>query len=160
MPKVVLGLLVVLVGGLAAFFVLHWLVERVSPTPSNLGVVDGRLAPCPNSPNCVSTLATDAEHGIAPIPYDGDTEAAHTAVLAILQSMPRVTIVTDEPTYIHAEARTAVWHFIDDVEFYFDAADGLIHFRSASRLGYGDGGLNRQRMEEIRAAYASAGRME
>ncbi|MBK8902887.1 MAG: DUF1499 domain-containing protein [Anaerolineaceae bacterium] len=123
--------------------------------PDNLGVENGRLALCPDSPNCVSTQATDEQHGIAPIVYDDETAAAHATLLAILQADPTYTIITDTPTYIHAEARTAVWQFIDDVEFTFDEAASLIHFRSASRLGYGDGGTNRQRMEKIRREFAA-----
>ncbi|MAT95807.1 MAG: hypothetical protein CL608_01470 [Anaerolineaceae bacterium] len=121
--------------------------------PDNLGVENGRLAPCPSSPNCVSTQATDEEHGIAPIAYAGETSAAHATILAILQADPQFTIITNTPTYIHAEARSSLWKFIDDVEFFFDEADSLIHFRSAARLGYGDAGVNRQRMEEIRRAF-------
>ncbi|MCA9872785.1 MAG: DUF1499 domain-containing protein [Anaerolineales bacterium] len=153
MPKILMWLLVLLVGGLVVFLLLRWLVERVSPAPDNLGVENGRLAPCPDTPNCVSTFAADTEHGMDPIPYNGDREAAHAAILTILQSRPRVTILTNDPTYIRAEFRSATWRFIDDVEFYFDDAEGLIHFRSASRLGEGDMGVNRQRMEEIRESY-------
>ncbi len=145
-----------IIGGLLLFFVLRWLVEQASPLPDNLGVENGRLAPCPNSPNCVSTQASDEEHGIAPIAYNGETAVAQATILAILQADPQFSIVSNTPTYIHAEARTAVWQFIDDVEFFFDEADSLIHFRSASRLGYGDGGINRRRMEEIRTEFQTA----
>ena len=145
-----------IIGGLLIFFVLRWLVERASPMPDNLGVANGRLAPCPNSPNCVSTQATDEEHGIAPIEYTVGTTVAQATILAILQADPQFSIISTTPTYIHAEARTAVWQFIDDVEFFFDEADSLIHFRSASRLGYGDGGINRRRMEEISTEFQTA----
>lgn len=153
MPKLLRALILLTLGGVAAFFVLRWLVERASPLPDNLGVENGRLAACPNSPNCVSTQATDDEHSIAPMEYTMDTAAAHATILAILQDDPHFTIITNEPTYIHAEARTNLWQFIDDVEFFFDEADSLIHFRSASRLGYGDGGTNRQRIEKIRTKF-------
>lgn len=150
MTKLLKSLILLAISGVIIFFALRWLVQRASPFPFNLGVEHGRLAPCPQSPNCVSTQATDEEHGIEPIVYEGDISAAHSTILAILQADPQFTITTNTPTYIHAEARTAVWQFIDDVEFFFDEAAGLIHFRSASRLGYGDGGVNRQRMEKIR----------
>lgn len=156
MPKFVKIIVVCIVAGLIAFLPLRWLIAQVSPKPNNLGVSNGRLQPCPESPNCVSTQATDELHAIAPIAYDGATAAAHATLLAILQADPSYTIITDSPTYIHAEARTAVWQFIDDVEFSFDEDAGLIHFRSASRLGYGDGGANRQRMETVRAAFQAA----
>ncbi len=156
MPKLLRVLILLTIGSIVAFFVLRWLVGRASPMPDNLGVENGRLAPCPDSPNCVSTQATDEGYGIAPITYNGETAVAQAAILAILQADPQFTIITDTPTYIHAEAQTAVWQFIDDVEFFFDEADSLIHFRSASRLGYGDGGINRRRMEEIRTEFQTA----
>lgn len=156
MPKLLKTALFLVLSGLVLFFILRWLVQQASPMPDNLGVVNGRLTPCPDSPNCVSTQATDELHAITPIAYDDETAAAYAALLAILQADPTYTIITDMPTYIHAEARTAVWQFIDDVEFTFDEAAGLIHFRSASRLGYGDAGANRQRMEAVRAAFQTA----
>ena len=153
MPKIIKLLFSLLLLSLVAFFVFRWLVVRMSPRPDSLGVTNGRLTPCPDSPNCVSTFATNDLHGIAPMPYGGETAVAHAAILATLESLPRITLITNEPTYIHAEARSATWRFIDDVEFYFDETAGLIHFRSASRLGYSDAGVNRARMEQIRAAY-------
>ncbi len=156
MPKLLRFMLWLTIGGAVAFFVLRLVVQRLSPQPNNLGVENGRLSPCPQSPNCVSTQATNEEHEIAPINFDGEAATAHGKILAILQADPQFTIITDSSTYIHAEARTAVWQFIDDVEFYIDPASHLIHFRSAARLGYGDGGINRQRMEQIRAQFRAA----
>lgn len=156
MPKLLKTALFLVLGGTVLFFILRWLVQQASPVPENLGVANGRLQPCPDSPNCVSTQATDELHAIAPIAYEGETAAAHATLLAILQADPSFTILTDSPTYIHAEAQTAVWRFIDDVEFTFDESVSLIHFRSASRLGYGDAGANRQRLEAVRAAFQTA----
>jgi uncharacterized protein (DUF1499 family) len=156
MPKLLKTALFLVLGGTVLFFILRWLVQQASPMAENLGVANGRLQPCPDSPNCVSTQATDELHAIEPIAYDGETAAAHATLLAILQADPSFTILTDSPTYIHAEAQTAVWRFIDDVEFTFDESASLIHFRSASRLGYGDADANRQRMEAVRAAFQTA----
>ena len=153
MSKLLKIILSLAIGGLLAFPVLRWLVERASPMPDNLGVENGRLTPCPDSPNCVSTQANDEEHGIDPIPYAGETAVAHDKILTILNDDPSFTIISQTPTYIHAEARSNLWRFIDDVEFFFDEADSLIQFRSASRLGYGDGGVNRRRMETIRTEF-------
>lgn len=117
-----------------------------------------RFAPCPDSPNCVSTQAppTDKTHTIAPIPYTGDRAAAHQRLLAVIQAMPRTTIITVAPEYIYAECRSRLLSFVDDVEFYLDDSAKLIHFRSASRLGRGDLGVNRQRMEEVRRRFGIA----
>jgi uncharacterized protein (DUF1499 family) len=154
-------LLIVTVIGVVLFFVLRWQVGRVSPMPDNLGVENGpfdklsagHLAPCPSSPNCVSSYETDAEHGMEAMEYDGETAVAQAEILAIIEAMPKSTLITNEPGYIHAEFRSPTMNFVDDVEFYFDEEAGLIQFRSASRLGYGDMGANRKRMEEIQAAY-------
>lgn len=156
MSKILKSLVVLIILGVVAFFPLRWLVPRVSPMPDNLGVENGRLTPCPNSPNCVSTQATDEQHRIEPIAYEGETAVAHQKILTLLANDTSYTLISQTPTYIHAEARSNLWRFIDDVEFFFDEADGLIHFRSASRLGYGDAGANRQRLEELRTAFAQA----
>ncbi len=156
MSKRLKFLLFLIIGGVVAFFPLRWLVERASPMPENLGVKNGRFIPCPDSPNCVSTQATDAQHAIEPMAYTGETAVAQATLVAILQADAQFTLISSTPTYIHAEARSPLWRFIDDVEFYFNEAESVIQFRSASRLGYGDGGVNRQRMEALRTAFQAA----
>lgn len=155
--KAVAGLLLLLVVG---FFIARWLAQRASPPPQNLGLsaMDSgsmRLAPCPASPNCVSTRDTDAQHGMEPIPFDGDVQEAQARLRAIVSALPRATLVAESPGYLHAAFRSALWGFVDDVEFQLDAEAQVIHFRSASRLGYSDVGVNRARMEQIRDAYLS-----
>jgi uncharacterized protein (DUF1499 family) len=112
--------------------------------PANLGVRDGRLAPCKRSPNCVSSQANpaDAEHYITPM--HGSMAAVRAAVLA----MPRTTIIEEKKNYLYAEFRTRLLRYVDDVEFYFDGQ--LIHVRSCSRLGRRDFGVNRKRVEALR----------
>ena len=126
-----------------------------SPMPKYLGVTDGRLARCPASPNCVSTQAdpSDSGHLIEPITYSGDVAVARDALARIMADMPRSTIITNEGNYLHAEFRSLTMGFVDDVEFYFDEEASLVHSRSAARLGYGDGGVNRRRYEAIKSAY-------
>jgi uncharacterized protein (DUF1499 family) len=147
-------ILLVLLAGAAGFGLLRWLVVMASPVPDNLGVRNGRLAPCPDSPNCVSTRATDSRHAIEAIPYRGDTAVAREQLLAILERFPQASIRTAESHYIHAEFRSRLWGFIDDVEFQLDEAAGLIHFRSAARFGYGDMGVNRTRLTAIQTQMA------
>jgi len=114
-----------------------------------------RFAPCPASPNCVSTQATagDQTHAIAPLVYTGTLADAHQHLLTIIQTLPRITLITVESDYIHAEFRSRLFRFVDDIEFYFDDTHQIIHFRSASRLGQSDLGVNRKRMEEIRRRF-------
>jgi uncharacterized protein (DUF1499 family) len=121
--------------------------------PDNLGINQGRLAPCPDSPNCVSTQAEDATHRMEPISFMGSREAAQSKMLEILNEMERIEVVVDDPGYLRAEARSRIFGFVDDVEIYLDDENKQIHFRSAARLGRGDMGVNRQRMEQITEAF-------
>jgi uncharacterized protein (DUF1499 family) len=113
--------------------------------PDNLGVRDGRLAPCKRSPNCVSSQANpaDLEHYVAPL--HGTMEAVRNA----LQKMKRVTIISAAEDYVYAEFRTPLMRYVDDVEFFFDGT--VIHVRSCSRLGRRDFGVNRKRVEQLRS---------
>jgi uncharacterized protein (DUF1499 family) len=121
--------------------------------PDYLGVKDGRLARPKSTPNCVSSQAdpADAEHTIAPIAFKGDTAAAMAAVRKAVESMPGSTIVRAEGGYLYAEYRSKLMRFVDDVEFFHDGKAGPIHVRSASRLGRRDFGVNRARVEALRA---------
>lgn len=118
--------------------------------PDDLGVRDGRLAPCRRTPNCVSSQAdpTDGEHYVAPIAFSGE---ALPAMRGAVEALPGSSIVGQGPHYVYAEFRTPLLRFVDDVELYYDAAAGLIHVRSASRLGRRDFGVNRRRVEQLRA---------
>lgn len=113
------------------------------------------LPPCPATPNCVSTQATTAVHRIEPIRYRGSAEAAFARLAAIVASMDRVTIVERNAKSLRAEFRTRIFHFVDDVMFELDEKKQTIEFRSASRIGRGDLGVNRKRMETIRARFES-----
>ena len=125
--------------------------------PSNLGVKDGRLAPCPRSPNCVASQADpgDATHHIAPITFKGDAGAAWRALRETVATSERVKIVSERDGYLRAEFATKVIGFVDDVEFLLDAPARVIHVRSASRLGYRDFGVNRARIESLRTRLAA-----
>jgi len=114
------------------------------------------LPPCPSSPNCVSTQATRRTHAIAPIPYRGSSTEAMDRIAAIIGSMPRASIVERGPTSLRAEFRTRLFRFVDDVQFELDEAKRTIEFRSASRIGHSDLGVNRKRMESIRAQFDAA----
>lgn len=130
--------------------------------PSTLGVRDGRLAPCPTSPNCVSsqTPSEDAEHLIAPLAFppaaQGDPARAWEVLERAVRELERTIVITARPGYLHAEASTALLGFVDDLECLLDPAARVIHVRSASRVGYSDLGVNRKRVEALRARLASA----
>jgi uncharacterized protein (DUF1499 family) len=120
--------------------------------PTDLGVNGGRLARCRRTPNCVSSHAdpADAEHYIAPIRFRGDVMAAVRRAVA---AMPRATVISEEKNYLYAEFRSRLLGYVDDVEFFYDGT--AIQVRSASRLGRRDFGVNRKRVEKLRALITS-----
>lgn len=111
------------------------------------------LPPCPSSPNCVSSQAspTDERHSIAPFRYRKSRVEAKEALKTAIASMPRMKLVEEDEAYLHYEFSSLLLRFVDDVELIFDDETKTIHFRSASRTGYGDLGVNRRRMETIRS---------
>ena len=122
---------------------------------SGLGIVDGRLAPCPNKPNCVSSqaAASDKQHFIEALTYSGEPEQARQQLERAIAGMKRSRLVRREANYWRAEFTSALWRFVDDVEFLFDDHARRIDVRSASRVGYSDLGVNRKRIEEIRRRF-------
>lgn len=116
-----------------------------------LGLTDGMLADCPDSPNCVSSYATDKEHAIEPFEVEGKSaQEVMDAAKQALSEMPRTAVVTEDGNYIHATATTLLMRYVDDVEVYYDESQGKLHMRSSSRIGYSDLGANRARMEKFR----------
>lgn len=119
--------------------------------PTNLGVHNGKLAPCPDTPNCVSSQSQDETHAIAPLTFNTNPDKAFTDLKSLVQGIDRTRIVSEAKDYFYAEFTSKILGFVDDVEFYLDRDKNMIHTRSASRLGEGDFGVNHQRIETIRA---------
>ena len=127
-----------------------------SGTVPTLGVNNGALLSCPKSPNCVNSQATDEEHFIEPLHYTGTQQEARNRLVKIIESEKRAKILIVQDNYVLAEFTSALFRFVDDVEFYFpekQADDAVIHIRSASRVGYSDLGANRNRIEQIRSQF-------
>ena len=131
-------------------------------TPENLGVAAGKLQPPSLTPNSVSSQATlYPEHpqkdyaSISPLSYSGDGNAAMSKLALIVRSQKGTVLVTTQPDYLYAQSTTAVLKFTDDVEFWLDSQNSVIQVRSASRLGRKDFGVNRARIEAIRAQFSS-----
>lgn len=125
--------------------------------PDDLGVHDGRLAPPKHTPNNVNSQidkSADAEHYIEPLRYAGDARQAWAALRQVINGMQRVKVITSDSNYLYAEFSTKLMRYVDDTEFYLDEKAGVIHVRSASRLGRSDFGVNRERIESIRAKLA------
>jgi uncharacterized protein (DUF1499 family) len=118
--------------------------------PTDLGLVNGALRPCPATPNCVSSeRGTRADAAVEPFAVRNPATAM-TDLTALVAAWPRTTIMTRDSAYMHAESKSRIFRFIDDVEFRYDVAAGLIHVRSASRVGRSDLGVNRTRVEGLR----------
>jgi uncharacterized protein (DUF1499 family) len=127
-----------------------------SATFPKLGIMNDQLISCPNKPNCVSSQATDTEHYIQPIHFTGTPQDAQDRLLQILNALERTNIIVVQENYIRVEFTSKIFQFIDDVEFYFPATNTehiIIHFRSASRIGYSDLGANQKRIEQIRDTF-------
>jgi uncharacterized protein (DUF1499 family) len=114
--------------------------------PQDIGNLDGRLAGCPDSPNCVCSFETRESHTIAPL------QANLAQVQQVLLGLPEARIISSDGNYLYAEFTSRLMGFVDDVEFLYEPGSGLTHVRSASRVGYSDMGVNRKRIESIRTA--------
>jgi len=116
------------------------------------GLVDGHLAPCPASPNCVSSEQSDNKVFTPPLPFDGEADVAWETLKQLI-TQHGGTIQQDEGIYLWATFSSRLFRFIDDVEFRLDPANQCIHVRSAARVGYSDLGVNRKRVETLRRAF-------
>jgi len=140
----------------ALFLILMSAVACAGHAQESRNKTSADLLPCPDSPNCVSTKSKDAGHGMPPLPYLKSREESMNRLLELVREMKRATIVSSTPSYLHVEFRSALFRFVDDVEFALDDSARVIHFRSASRTGYYDFGVNRKRMKEISDRYLRA----
>ena len=123
--------------------------------PSELG-----LAPCPSSPNCVSSDAVDEGHRVEALRLAVPPEQAWQSVRDALSKLPRTTVVEDTASYLHVECASAIFGFVDDLELELRAPEDQIAVRSASRLGYSDMGVNRKRVEALRQTLRERGAVQ
>ena len=121
--------------------------------PQNIGVNEGHLTSCPDSPNCISTRNSDALHKVEPFPIKGSAEASLAIIRSIVKDWPRTEVVVDKGRYLHVEFTSKLMRFVDDVEFFATEPGSEIEIRSASRIGRKDFGVNRERIESIRKMY-------
>ncbi|MBA2749871.1 MAG: DUF1499 domain-containing protein [Tatlockia sp.] len=121
--------------------------------PDNLGMATGQLLACPGTSNCVNSKSLDAEHKITPFTYTSSAEDAFNTLKTVVQSFKQSAIAQETDNYLYAEFTIPVVGFVDDVEFLLDKDAQVIHVRSASRLGESDLGVNRKRIETIRAKF-------
>ena len=157
--QIVIGLLV----AVAAVWVAARLGAFSGRPPDNLGLREGKLKPPSKTPNSVSSQAALwPDHpqrdyaAIAPLPLQGDGPATIARLAQLIESIDGARIVERRPDYLYARFTTPLMRFVDDAEFWFDPAAGVVQVRSASRVGRGDLGVNRARVEALRARLAGA----
>ena len=140
-----------------AFLLMGWALGCGGKMPEDLGAKGGQLGECPESPNCVSSFATDEGHQIARYTLTGQASAAWSGLNSLLGARDDVEVIKAEAGYVHAVFTTPLMRYRDDVEFLLRANVNEIAVRSASRVGYGDMDANRNRIVAIRAALAADG---
>jgi len=144
------GMLCVVVLTCVVMWRLSLMFGRATP---DVGLVNGTLRPCPESPNCVCSLAPDALHQIKALRITGSARQEWDRLQETIRRLARTRIVIRDDCYMHVEFTTALLRFVDDVEFLLDDAAGVIQIRSASRVGHSDLGTNRRRMEQLRQVF-------
>lgn len=141
-------------GAAAVSLVAASVVGCAGPRPDDLGLNGGRLLDCPGSPNCVNSQADEGQDAhVAPLAFEGEPAQAWADALAVAKALPRCAVVEEREGYAWLEVSSAVLGFVDDLELALDAAASCVHVRSASRVGYSDLGVNRRRVEALRAAF-------
>jgi uncharacterized protein (DUF1499 family) len=137
-------------------FVLVLFFTRNFPPkkPAGIGIQAGSLALCGNKPNCVCSLDNRPNHMISPLDWAGSESMGIEKIEVMVNSYPRTKVISKSNNYLHAEFRTLIFGYVDDVEFLVDVNAKKIHMRSASRLGYSDLGANLSRVEKLRTLFA------
>jgi len=139
--------------GIAGLVVL--LIALFPRGEPRVGLVAGKLGPCPNTPNCVCSEGPHTPATIAPLKINDSADSAwQAAKQAALAAGGQIQ--AEQDGYLWLSFTTRWLRFVDDVELRLDAESGVIHVRSASRLGRSDFGVNRKRVEEIRHLFAGA----
>lgn len=145
----IIGLLLVVI---IIVFISRLVYQNLS-VPSHLGYKEGQLAPMPDKPNAVSSQTNIVEKRVDTLPYKSNSEETIKLVLSVLNSMGNNEVQVQESHYIYSVFTTATLHFHDDVEILLDEKNKQVHFRSQSRAGSSDLGLNRKRYEQFKALY-------
>lgn len=135
-------------------FVAAVVIGCAGPRPTDLGVHGARLTPCPSSPNCISShAAQEDDHYAPPLAFEGDAALAWKAAIEAAKALDRAKVVEEREGYLWLEVASRVFGFVDDFELALDATGRRIDVRSASRVGHSDLGVNRARIEDVRAAF-------
>lgn len=138
--------------GVMGVIAIYMLVKNNS-MPENLGVNNGRLAKLSNKPNAVSSQTDEKDKRVEALKFKGNLENSKNEIYKAIENYGNAKTVRNEKNYLYVIFTTGKMKYHDDVEFYFDESEKLIHFRSSSRVGYSDLGLNRERYNELKEFY-------
>ena len=120
------------------------LFHLAGPVPADLGVRNGALRDCPTTAHCSSQTWASS-----------DPMADFSKLSGLVQESPRTVVIDQTETYLHAEASSAFFGFVDDLELFADRDNNRIQARSESRLGDSDLGVNAARLAALRAGLES-----
>ena len=151
MKKLVYIIILVLITGVVTMRVIE------NNTAPKLGVVNGELKPLGSRPNSVSTQTDQKSKLVKSIAFEGEVNEQMANIAKVLAEMPGASIKQQDDDYVYAVFTSSLMRFKDDVEVFIDAQEKRVHFRSASRVGYSDLGVNRKRYEEFAKRLSAAG---
>lgn len=117
--------------------------------PHNLGIVNSTLAPCPDTPNCVSSDSLDESHYVPAFKLEASSEQVWSEIKVYLDSQSNMKIVRELSDYLYVESTSMLMRFVDDFELHLREEDGIIAVRSASRYGKSDFGVNKERVDAL-----------
>ncbi len=148
--KMIVTILIIIAVAMTVLFIIK---GRASRTGEAIGLQSGALAACPNKPNCVSSEAgTPGSHSTEGLSFSGDADAAwKLALAAITDTGGKLVNTTDD--YAAATYQSGLFGFVDDLELRLDAANQIIHIRSASREGHSDLGANKKRVGAVQNSF-------
>lgn len=129
------------------------LIVKNNITPAHLGATNGSLARLPRTPNAVSSQTSDMRKKVDPFPFNQNLSESKNSLKTILQTFERMSILSEDKNYIHVLSTSKTMRFHNDIEFFFDERSKVVHFRSASRIGYSDMNINKKRYERLREEY-------
>ena len=150
MSRMIIGILVLTIGPVLLLLVL----SIISRKKHSVGLVNGRLRPCSNRPNCVCSEDKDHPSYTKPVAFSGSAKGKWEQAKQVIREMGG-KIVREEDYYLWVTFRTRIFRFVDDLELRMDEENRLIHIRSSSRVGYSDMGVNRRRIEDFHITFRS-----
>ena len=150
--NIILITISLLIVALTIWFII---LGKMSQSGNSPGLVDGKLAQCPDKRNCVcSEYPQDSRHFIAPVNVRAINDSTLISVKTVLQNMGGI-IVAQKENYLAATYSSSIFGFVDDLEIRLDLDNQLIHIRSGSRVGDSDLGVNRKRVEQFRQQFTA-----